>query len=128
MKNRTDNSSISFGRRVHHLEQENATIKAKLSALEKDKLTNEQKQLLSHQQEYQAQENLKASALLANPGSSVNELASVDVSQLKPAQRYLVQDELSRTEGVTFSPIEFDEAAQDRIRNFQNLKARRNLA
>jgi hypothetical protein len=65
--------------------------------------------------------------MLINPNTSVETLQSIDTEQLPTAQRQLIQDEIASKQYAhpSFEPVHFTPEAQERLRNFEALKARR---
>ena len=128
MAQRRDPSSLSFGRRLMQLEAENIANRSKIADLEKNSLNDKQKQQLNQQHQYQKDETLRASSMLINPNTSVETLQSIDTAQLPTAQRQLIQDEIASKQykQPSFEPIQFTPEAQERMHNFEALKARRN--
>jgi tRNA U34 5-carboxymethylaminomethyl modifying enzyme MnmG/GidA len=127
MAQRTDTASINFGGRVRQLEKQAAKNQAEISDLKKNSLDDKQKQLLNQQHQYQKDETLRASSMLINPNTSVETLQSIDTAQLPTAQRQLIQDEIASKQYTqpSFEPMQFTPEAQERMRNFEALKARR---
>lgn len=127
MAQRNDPSSLSFGRRLMQLEAENIANRSKIADLEKNSLDDKQRQLLNQQHQYQKDETLRASSMLINPNTTVESLQSIDTAQLPTAQRQLIQDEIASKQYTqpSFEPMKFTPEAQERLRNFEALKARR---
>ena len=130
MAQRNDPSSLSFGRRLIQLEAENIANRSKIADLKKNSLDDKQKQLLNQQHQYQKDETLRASSMLINPNTTVETLQSIDTAKLPTAQRQLIQDEIASKQYTqqSFEPMQFTPEAQERIRNFEALKARRFLS
>ncbi len=120
--NRTDPSSISFGRRLAFAEATADAAYSKVKELEKNAPTRSEKQNAQELKRYRKAEKLRASQLLASD-ASIEELQSLDRSVLTTAHSFLIDERVKQSQFLDVLPpaFVFDEAAQERMRNWAAL-------
>ena len=89
MAQRRDPSSLSFGARLHSVEQAAATNAKRVSELEELAQSKQQKQEADAQRKYRRAERRRATSMLPAFDTSLEQLQSVDRSALTTAQAFL---------------------------------------
>lgn len=120
--NRTDPSSLSFGRRLAFAEATADAAYSKVKELEKNAPTRADRQNAQELKRYRKAEKLRASQLLASD-ASIEELQSLDRSVLTTAHSFLIDERVKQAQFLDVLPpaFVFDEAAQERMRNWAAL-------
>ena len=126
MAHRRDPSSLSFGARLHSVEQAAATNAKRVSELEETAQSKQQKQEADVQRRYRMSERRHATSMLAAFDTSLEQLQSVDRSALTTAQAFLLDEQLkAKTYAMATPPaFYFDEAAVERLNNWGALQPR----
>ena len=94
MAQRRDPSSLSFGARLHSVEQAAATNAKRVSELEETAQSKQQKQEADAQRRYRRSERRRATSMLAAFDTSLEQLQSVNRSVLTTAQAFLLDEQL----------------------------------
>ena len=126
MEQRRDSSSLSFGARLHSVEQAAATNAKRVSELEETAKSKQQKHEADAQRKYRRAARRRASGLLADYNTSAELLNSIDRSALTTAQAFLLDEELkAKTYAMATPPaFYFDEAVVERLNNWGALQPR----
>ena len=126
MEQRRDSSSLSFGARLHSVEQSAATNAKRVSELEETAQSNQQKQEADAQRKYRRSERRRATSMLAAFDTSLEQLQLVDRSALTTVQAFLLDEERNaKTYANAAAPaFHLDEAAFERLNNWCALQPR----
>ena len=126
MAQRRDPSSLSFGARLHSVEQAAATNAKRVSELEETAQSKQQKQEADAQRKYRRAERRRATSMLAAFDTSLEQLQSVDRSALTTAQAFLLNEQLKAKAYSNATPPAFslDEAEVERLNNWCALQPR----
>lgn len=114
---RSDQSSLSFGRRLNKAEQELTAAKAEIKDLREKFPEGQQLQAAAAKIEDQQR---RSARLVKDPSSSAEKLASIDPTTLSTANREILRSRLTPAAATPamFAP---DSAAAQRISNWQQL-------
>ena len=120
MTQRSDPSSISFGRL---LRQTAATVhqqQGQIETLQKGQLSSAEKQNAQQVAAERKAERSRANQMIASYGSTAEDYASLNSSMLTPAQREQVRHNVNSLQGAAVSPLPpMSPEAALRIRNWQ---------
>ena len=117
---RTDPNSISFGRGLKEIANEIQNQGRQITELKNSQPSEDQQQLTRELATERRRERLRARQLLADYGSSLDDLNSVNGSLLTPAlQEQIRHNKNAMMASNNLKSIQFDDAAIERINNFR---------
>ena len=117
---RTDPSSVSFGRRLQQTETQVRHQSQAIETLQQGQLSSREKQTAKELAADRDTERMRAKQLLASCSASTEDLQSLNQSLLTPALREQVRLNITALYSAQApAAIQFDEAALARINNFR---------
>ena len=120
MNQRSDPSSISFGRLLRQTANTVHQQQGQIEELKKGQLSSTEKQQASQLAAERKEERTRALQMIASSSTTAEDYASLNQSMLTPAQREQIRHNTNAMQGATVSPLQpFSPEAAVRIRNWQ---------